>query len=336
MGVGYLSMNTVEWVICIAGAAVAVICAVIWFAVRRHRRTTPEPTTNPGLILPDAPSAVNPALLGALTGGKPGVRDLMFALIELAAGGYAVLNPLPRQRGDDQTAGPSGWQIKRTDKPLDDLADFEQTLLEAATPSATLADLFDGDTIAHALPEVRSAVEHSGWFTDAQAHRSAWSAGGGLAILIGLTAAGAALVAGFRTNPWPGLIGAALMVAGGLLLISLARVRPSITVTGEQARTQAQNYREWLRGLQPHDIVPDKATELFGANIAAAMAFGVQAPFAESFDTAIARHRAWGGQSSVDTDWLQVPPAPVARRVSLLDQLIAEATRLSDRGGLSD
>jgi len=330
-------MSTVEWVIGIAGVVVALICAVIWFGVRRHRQATPEPATNPGLIFPDAPSTVNPALLGPLSGAKPRARDLMLALIELAVGGYVTLKPLPRERGDDLASGPSGWQIGRTDKPATSLASYEQTLLEASAPTATLVELFASGAIMRALGEVRSAVAEAGWFTDSQAgRRSAWGAGGGLAMLVGLAMAGAALVAGLRASPWPGLVGAALTVAGGLLLISLARVRPAITARGEQARAKTANYREWMAGLQPHDIVPDKATELFGANIAAAMAFGLQTPFAEAFDTAIARHRSWGGQSAVETSWLLAPPAPVARRVSLLDHLVTEATLLSDRGQLTD
>jgi len=125
------------------------------------------------------------------------------------------------------------------------------------------------------------------------------------------------------------------MVVSGLLLISLAILRPSITAQGDLTRRQVQAHREWLQELQPHDIAPETATELFAANIVAALAFGLEGQFAEVFDTAIARHRNWGGQLGIDTNWLETPPATLVGRVKLLDQLIEDATALADRAGLA-
>jgi len=329
-------MNMVEWVLLFAGAIMAVASLVIWFVVRRHRESAVAPASNPGLILPDAPGAVGPAMTGALVDGKAGVRDLMLSVIDLAVRGYLILKPLSGNTS-------SGWLLQGTDKPARGLTDFETTLLAApaaAGSAITLGSLFADSTgtVTKSLTQLRAAVARAGWFSaDAHTpqHRPSWAAVGGLVILVGLIAAVVAMVAGFSASIWPGLTGAALIVVSGLVLISLARLRPSITTAGDTTRRQVQVYRDWLQGLQPHDIAPEQATELFNANIAAALAFGLEAPFAEVFDTAIARHRNWGGQLGIATDWLDVPQAPLTERVKLLDQLIADATRLADRAGLA-
>ena len=334
-------MNMVELVILLTGATLAVASLAIWFVVRRHRRLEAQPDTNPGLILPDAPGAVSPPMMGALLEGTAGVRDLMLSVIDLAVRGYISLKPLP-SAADKKT--PSGWVLQRTAKPARGLSDFETTLLAAPTAAGsaiTLGSLFADrtDTVRGSLSQLRAAVARAGWFsgdTHQTQHRASWAAIGGLVILIGLIAAVVALVAGFSASIWPGLTGAALTVVSGLLLISLARLRPSITAHGDATRRQVQAYRDWLQALEPHDIAPEKATELFGTNIVSAMAFKLEAPFAEVFDTAIARHRNWGGHLNIDTDWLDVPPASLARRVKLLDQMLEDATRLADRAGLAD
>jgi len=275
-------------------------------------------------------------MMGALVDGKAGVRDLMLSVIDLAVRGYLVLKPLG-------STPASGWLIQSTGKPSRGLTDFETTLLAApaaAGSAITLGSLFADSTgtINKSLTQLRAAVAQAGWFSaDAHTpqHRPSWAAVGGLLILVGLIGAVVAMVAGFSASIWPGLTGAALIVVSGLVLISLARLRPSVTAAGDATRRQVQVYRDWLQALQPHDIAPEQATELFNANIAAALAFGLEVSFAEVFDTAIARHRNWGGQLGIATDWLGVPQSPLAGRVKLLDQLIADATRLADRAGLA-
>ena len=117
-------MNMVEWVLLFAGAIMAVASLVIWFVVRRHRESAVAPASNPGLILPDAPGAVGPAMTGALVDGKAGVRDLMLSVIDLAVRGYLILKPLSGNTS-------SGWLLQGTDKPARGLTDFETTLLAA-------------------------------------------------------------------------------------------------------------------------------------------------------------------------------------------------------------
>jgi len=329
-------MNTVEWVIGFAGVVVAVVATVIWFGVRRHRLTVIEPQINPGLIQATTASEISPALIGALLEGKTIVRDLTLALLDLAVRGYVTLKPLPKDEGS--------WLIKRTSKPARGLASFETTLLETpstARDGVTLASLFDDtpEVIEKGLTQLRTFVVRAGWFTDntqAQQHRSVWAGCGGLVMLIGLAAAGTSFVAGFSANPWPGLVGSALIVGSGVLLLSLARLRPTITEHGGRMRGKLHLYRDWLAGLEPHDIVPEKAGEVFANNIVSAVALGLGTPFATAVDTAMLRHRSWGGQLRIDITWLDTPPASLADRAKLANRLLEDAARLGDRAGFTD
>jgi len=329
-------MNTVEWVIGFAGVAVAVIAVVIWFGVRQRRRTVIEPEVNPGLIQAETASEISPALVGALLDGKADLRDLMLAFLDLAVRGFVTLKPLAKDEGS--------WLIKRTSKPARKLTGFETTLLEIPSTvrdGITLASLFDDtpEVLEKGLAQLRSAVVRAGWFTDnmqAQQHRSVWAASGGLVMLVGLAAAGTSFVAGFSTSPWPGLVGSALIVGSGVLLLSLARLRPTITEHGGRMRGKLGIYRDWLASLEPHDIAPDKATDLFANNIVTAVALGLDAPFAAAVDTAMVRHRSWGGQLRIEAPWLDTPPASLADRAKLANRLLEDATRLGDRAGFAD
>jgi len=342
-------MGTTEWIICFIGIMTAVVSAIIWIGVHRHQKTAPEPSSNPGLIQPTAasglPDSVTPGMIDALLGDRADVRDLCFTIIDLAVRGYIMLKPLSSDRDADQSGGirPSDWVLRRTEKPLNGLDDFETTLVDATGEpgsAVTLTSLLGGthEAATTGLTQLRAAIARSGWFSeDGQTgpHRSIWSGVGGLVILFGAAAAVVALVAAFGAKPWPGLVGAALMVASGLLLLTLARLRPAVTQSGERIRVQVQRYHDWLDALQAHDVVPESASKLFESNIASAMAFGLGPQFASVVDTAMARHRSWGGRLVITTDWLDVPQAPLERRVKLLSQLVEDTIRLAQRSGMT-
>jgi len=338
-------MATAEWVVGFLGVAVAVATLFVWLGVRRHRTTVVAPPVNPGLIQPDLvgpPANISPAMIGALIDDSVGVRDVFLTVIDLAVRGYLRLKPL---MGDDSQT--HDWTIRHTDKPGESLRDFETTLLEACVkagkpgPTATLSSLFSDtpDAVTKDLTQLRGAVARTGWFTDGgrtPGRRSPWGAVGALVLLLGLVAAGTALVGGFTGSLLPGLVGATLMVVSGLILTTLTHQHPGTTVAGDQTKVQVQRYRTWLQDLQPHDIVPDQAGHLFGANIAAAMAFRMGSQFAGVFDAAIARHRNWGGTMTIVTNWLDAPSVGVGDRVALLEQLLTDTVRLARRHGLDE
>jgi len=283
-------------------------------------------------------------MLGALLDGSVEARDLFLTVIDLAVRGYLQLRPLA---GADQSAEPYDWAVSRTDKPARGLRDFEATLLDTPVsagkdgPTATLSSMVNDaqDALTKALSELRGAVARAGWFTGpgvAQQKKASWSAGGGVLMLLGLVAAVVALVAGIASSPWPGLAGAALMVVSGVVLISLTHMRPTMTAVGDQTRGEVQRYRTWLQELQPHDVAADKADELFETNIVPSFAFGLQQQFATVFDTAVARYRNWGGSMAVATTWLDAPAGTLVQRVTLLDQLLDDATKLTRRAGFDE
>jgi len=332
----------IEWIILFAGIGVAVASLVVWLIARRHQ---PSPdTVNLGLIrtesAPAPPGSVSPGMVNALLDGAVVPRDLFLTMIDLAVRGYFTLTP--PEVGDEL----ADWAVKRTDKPARGLRDFEATLLDAPNttsqpgPATLLAHIVDDTEGAcrKALAELRGTVARAGWFTtaDSTKMRTPWGVIGGIVMLIGLASAAVALVAGFRAHPWFGLAGAALMIASALLLVSLTRLRPAVTAVGDQTRGEVQRYRTWLTSLQPHDIEPEQASEVFASNLAPALAFGQGREFARVFDTAATRHRNWGKTFDIPTSWLDTSAADLVARVDILDQFLSDGATLASRAGIDD
>ena len=322
-------MHVAEWAVLIAGLAVAAASVVTWL-LRRHEAPAPD-VVNPGLIQPNAtpgpPGSVSPGMVAALLSGTVEPKNLFLTMVDLAVRGYLRL-------GQNRSGH---WVIIRTSKPARGLRDFEATLLGKPGTKETLTALVEHDqaTLQQALDELRSTVARAGWFaeTGAQKRRTPWPLIGGVVILLGLAAAVVSLIAGFKAQPWLGLIGAALMIASGLLLISLTKFEPSITAVGNQTKAQVQRYREWLDHLQPHDLMPDIVAPVFNDNLAPALAFGQETAFAKVFDTAAARHQNWGKTLDIPTDWLASPDTDLASRVKLLRQFIDDGIALAARTG---
>jgi len=330
----------VEWVIFFVGIGVAIASLTVWLIARRR----PQPTVdavNLGLIrtetAPAPPGSVSPGMVNALLDGAVVPRDLFLTMIDLAVRGYFTLTP------PDEGSELADWSVKRTDKPARGLRDFEATLLDApgaagqTGPAAVLATIVDDaeGALTRALAELRGTVARAGWFTTAEGAkmRTPWGVIGGVVMLVGLAGAAVALVAGFRAHPWFGLAGAALMIGSALLLVSLTRLRPSITAIGDQTRGEVQRYRTWLAGLQPHDVEPEQAPEVFANNLAPALAFGQGREFARVFDTAATRHRNWGKTLDIPTGWLDTPADDLVARVELLNKFISDgATRAAQAG----
>jgi len=333
----------IEWIILFIGVGIAIASLVVWLIARRQTPPSPDPV-NLGLIrtesAPAPPGSVSPGMVNALLDGAVVPRDLFLTMIDLAVRGYFILtSPSDDSELDD-------WALKRTDKPARGLRDFEATLLEAPNVTgkdehgAILAILVDDAEGAckKALAELRGAVARAGWFTssDSSRRRPPWGVIGGVVMLIGLAGAAVALVAGFRSHPWLGLAGAALMIASALLLVSLTRMRPAITAIGDQTRGEVQRYRTWLASLQPHDIEPEHATDIFASNLAPALAFGQGAEFARVFDTAATRHHNWGKTMDIDTGWFDSSTSDLVARVELLNKFLSDGATLASQAGIDD
>jgi len=332
----------IEWIIFFTGVGVAIASLVVWLIARRQTAPTPDPV-NLGLIrtesAPAPPGSVSPGMVNALLDGEVVPRDLFLTMIDLAVRGYLTLT------SPDESTELDDWALKRTDKPARGLRDFEATLLAAPNTGddahtailAALVDDTDG-TCTKALGELRGAVARAGWFTTSAGakRRTPWGVIGGVVMLIGLAGAAVALVAGFRAHPWFGLAGAAMMIASALLLVSLTRLRPAITAVGDQTRGEVQRYRSWLTGLQPHDIEPEHATEIFASNLAPALAFGQGTEFARVFDTAATRHHNWGKTLDIDTAWLQAEASDLVERVELLNKFLSDGATLASQAGFDE
>jgi hypothetical protein len=139
-------------------------------------------------------------------------------------------------------------------------------------------------------------------------------------------------ITGMRNVSPPGFIGSALLTLSGVAMASTSRLTVSRTDAGQQAKSQVERYKRWLRSVQPHQILPETAGDLFNTNLAAALALGMGDQFAAVFAEAAKRMSAWGNQLPLKLGWLstmQLPesghaPATPAAAVALAREFISD------------
>jgi hypothetical protein len=346
------------WVLLAAGAAAGVLAGWVLVRSRRSAAADFKPDTA-GLVLgvagSAAPKMIRPGMLDALGEGEIGLDDLLVTVVDLAARGYLQLQPIV-QDGDI-----TDWLLSRTAKPDTGLQDFERTLLRlpfesrspAADPTAAGNDPWldedvsaplplkitrlsslvkNRDTTTRALTELQDATEATGWFAGNKAS-NIWAPVGAVVILAGLMGLAAMFITGMRDftlSTAMGFVGGGLLVAAGVLLASTARLTVNRTDAGQAATAQVERYGRWLAQLQAHQILPDTATDLFNANLAAALELGLGDQFAAIFEEAAKRMAAWGNNLPLDLGWLDTAQfsGPVVmtptKAVQLSRQFIAD------------
>jgi len=325
-------VETLALVIFLSGLTVALVSGPVWLFGRRQKVLPPAP--NPGLIQSPEPTGppgnFSPAMIGALLTSEVERRDFYLVFVDLAVRGYLQLKPMTD----------NDWQLTRSQKVGRGLTDFETTLLASlGHPGSkiTLSDLVSnhGDQLRHGRTELRRAVTRAGWFSHHpinQRRLIPWAAIGGAVLLVRLIALAIALVMGFSVSPWQGLSGAALLIASGILLVSLGKHRHWLTTTGSQTRSQIERYRQWLQDLEPHEITLPKSQTFFDNNITAAFACQLEASFGATFETVISRFTNWGKPLSLTTDWLEVAEVGLTERLDLVNHFLNQASQLSDQG----
>lgn len=327
-------MRQAELIMLVFGVVVVVFSATVYTITRRrHRADQALPDVDPGLIAPTThdqpPAGVEPGLAGALLNGRTDMRDVFVALADLAARGYLQITRLTAQG-----AGAPDWQMQRTQKADADLPEADRAVLAAIftappvpgtdertpRPSVRLGLLLadHSEPLSQARQALRAEGTRLGWFhRDPHDHHTTWGWVGGVLTIVGLVLAVISAIDVMATSKWSAMVGPLLVVAGGLLLASLGRLRAPRSALGNHLLDDLDAYRRHLDALRPEQVDPAGASALFKATLPWTLVFGSAEDFATTMSTMAQRSAGWGKPVRLDLAWFSVPATarPAGTRV---------------------
>ncbi|MDK9593933.1 hypothetical protein FAM14222_002350 [Propionibacterium freudenreichii] len=145
--------------------------------------------------------------------------------------------------------------------------------------------------------------------------RGAGSAG--VLTIVGLVLAVISAIDVMATSKWSAMVGPLLVVAGGLLLASLGRLRAPRSALGNHLLDDLDAYRRHLDALRPEQVDPAGASALFKATLPWTLVFGSAEDFATTMSTMAQRSAGWGKPVRLDLAWFSVPATarPAGTRV---------------------
>ncbi|GAB3987938.1 DUF2207 domain-containing protein [Actinoallomurus acanthiterrae] len=222
------------------------------------------------------PDGVRPGQIGTLIDEQADVVDVTATIIDLAVRGYILIEELPREtHGLD-------WQLRRMERPADDLLPYERILYDALFTGRDVVQLSElGGTFADQLAAVRKAlyedVVRQGWFTRRpDSERTRWTTIG--MVLAGLGVVGTILLA-IYTNL--ALVGLAGIIAGAALAVG-GQYMPAKTSRGATVLAHTLGFRAHLfRGELP-DAPAGHRVALFSHYLPYAVVFDVVQRWAQT------------------------------------------------------
>ena len=193
------------------------------------------------------PDGVRPGQIGTLIDEQADVIDVTATIIDLAVRRYLLIEELSRE-----TYGRLDWQLRRLDRPGDDLMPYERLLHDALFTGREVVRRSElGGTFAGELSAVRGAlyedVVRQGWFTRRpDSERTRWTSTGTVLAMLGVIGTiGLALYTNLA------LIGLALIIAGAALAIG-GQYMPAKTTRGATVLAHTLGFRAYLyRGEAP-------------------------------------------------------------------------------------
>jgi hypothetical protein len=214
------------------------------------------------------PDGVRPGQIGTLIDEQADVIDVTATIIDLAVRRYLLIEELTRG-----TYGRLDWQLRRLDRPADDLMPYERLLYDALFEGRDVVRLSElGGTFADQLSAVRGAlyedVVRQGWFTRRpDSERTRWTTTG--TVLAGLGLIGTIVLALYTDLA---LIGLALIIAGAALAIG-GQYMPAKTTRGATVLAHTLGFRAYLyRGEAPEGPAGDRVA-LFSRYLPYAVVF---------------------------------------------------------------
>ncbi|MFI6742069.1 DUF2207 domain-containing protein [Nonomuraea sp. NPDC050451] len=234
--------------------------------VAGHAQGPVDPVQNGHFSPPDG---VRPGQIGTLVDEQADVVDVTATIVDLAVRGYLRIDEQPRQTYD----APDWMLVRLPNAPVNALLPYERALYDAIFDGrdAVLLSQLSGSFAAH-LGKVRDAlyadVVKQGWFARRpDTERTRWTTIGVVLIAVGLLAT--AGLAWFTTY---GLLGLAVIIAGGALAVG-GQYMPAKTAKGSAALAHTMGFRQYLFSGELGDVPEQHRVELFSRYLPYAVIF---------------------------------------------------------------
>lgn len=214
------------------------------------------------------PDGVRPGQIGTLIDEQADVVDVTATIIDLAVRRYLLIEELSRE-----TYGRLDWQLRRLDRPGDDLMPYERLLYEALFDGRDVVRLSElGGTFAGELAVVRSAlyedVVRQGWFARRpDSERTHWTTAGMVLAVLGVI--GTVALAMYTDLA---LIGLALIIAGAALTIG-GQYMPAKTSRGATVLAHTLGFRAHLYRGEVPDAPSEDRVAIFSRYLPYAVVF---------------------------------------------------------------
>ncbi len=245
-----------------------------------RRRGRDDPAKTYASYVSEPPSALSPALAGALIDEKVDTKEVIATIVDLARRGYIEMTDKPREG----VFGKGETIFTRT-KSLDDLGGFERKVADALfsdhpdqVTSKQLTNHFYTH-VAGITGDIYTGVVTAGLFSRSpKAVRSRWMGYGTLAgVVLGVLCAIFGLL---DIGGWGYFVFGT--VVSVIIVWCFSPFMPQRTPAGSQEVRKWQAFRNYLRDLTRFQDVPT-AKETFDKYLAYAIAFGVEKEWVRRF-----------------------------------------------------
>ncbi len=195
--------------------------------------------------------SVRPGHVGTVVDERVDPVDITASIIDLAVRGHLLITELPRA----SEFAPTDWEFARVSNPNDELAPYEQTLLNALAPAEGTVKVSEiGPAVTGVIPQVQSElyddVVSRGWFAKRPDDtRNTWGRIGWIAL--GTAIVATILLVAFTTFGLAGLI----LIALALGLVFVAQGMPARTSSGTSVLAGLMALRSSLLS-HPTDEMP--------------------------------------------------------------------------------
>lgn len=230
----------------------------LWYTRGRDPQVGPVPT-----YLSEPPTDLPPAVVGTLLDERAEVCDVISTIVDLSRRGYMVMEETQKE-GLFGIGNTSEFTFKRTDKPLDDLRQFEKSMIDSlfnGKLERTLDSLRNNFymVIPRLQADLYDEVVQAGLFsTNASTTRMMWTSLGVIIIVL-------AFFLGFLLSVLAEAISPALLCipvalgAVGLVSLLMAQAMPAKTRKGAEDTAKWRAFLEYLRNLEKYDDIEEAA-----------------------------------------------------------------------------
>ena len=269
-----------------------------FFMFRRWQTHGRDP--DPGSIVPvwNPPAGLPAGAAGTLIEQRAGMDHIVATLIDLAVRGYLKITEVPahgltEMLGEKSFAGKAlhalglsktDWELKRTDKPDDDLLAYERLVLagvfSGGSDTRRMSELHN--EFYKYLPGIKKAISQylvaeRLFLKDPDSVRARYVGGG---VLVMAAAVGAAVL---TSNVVLG-VGLGLV---GIIVIAFSGIMPAKTEKGALRWREVKGLEEYIRRAEKLELeitqAPKRTTELFSVLLPYAIALDVSAIWLKQF-----------------------------------------------------